>query len=177
MEPVAKKTLIVGNWKCHCDLPYVKELVNNMLNKITFDPNVMEVIIAPPLVHIPAAKAMLTSSILFAAQNVSAFPKGGYTGEVNAETIKDFGIDWVILGHSERRELFQDTEDKIAAKAEEALKQGMNLILCIPDKLEERDPAKAWQAMEKQLAFFQGKSETVTVGREEDGLEENSDCV
>lgn len=157
MEPKKRKALIVGNWKCHGDLVYVKEVVNNMLNKITFDTNILEVITAPPFVHIPAAKAMLTSQINFAAQNVSAYPKGAFTGEVSAESLKDFGIDWAIVGHSERRELFQDTEDKIAARIEEAQKQGMNVILCIPDRLEERDFAKAWLTIEKQLEYFLGK--------------------
>ncbi len=156
MEPIPKRTLIIGNWKCHCDLPYVKELVNNMLNKISFNPSLLEVMIAPPLVHIPATKAMLTAPITIAAQNVSAYPKGSYTGEVNAESLKDFGIDWTIVGHSERRELFQETEEKIAAKVEEAQKQGMGVILCVVDRLDERDVAKAWTAIEKQLAFFKG---------------------
>jgi len=156
VEPIKKRTLIIGNWKCHCDLSYVKELVNNMLNKLTINTSLLEVMIAPPLVHIPAAKAMLTAPITICAQNVSAHPKGSYTGEVNAESLKDFGIDWVIVGHSERRELMGETEEKLAAKAEEAHKQGMGIILCIEDKLDERDPVKAWAAIAKQLQFFHG---------------------
>ena len=156
-EETTKKTLIVGNWKCHCDLPYVKEIINNMLNKLTFNPEVIDVMIAPPLIHIPSAKALLTAPIGIVAQNVSAYPKGSYTGEVNAESLKDFGVEWIIVGHSERRDLFQDTEERVAMKAEEVHKQGLNVLLCIPDRLDERDPAKAWQAIEKQLALFKGR--------------------
>ena len=155
-EPQKRKVLIVGNWKCHGDLTYVKEMVNNMLNKIVFDKNLLDVFTAPPLIHIPAAKAMLTSSVGLAAQNVSAHPKGSFTGEVNAESLKDFGIEWVIVGAAERRELLQDTEEKIAMKIDEAHKQGINVVLCIPDKLDEKDTGKAWQSMEKQLVFLNG---------------------
>ncbi len=161
VESKPRKTLIVGNWKCHGDLAYVKEMVNNLLNKMTFDPAVLEVLTAPPLVHIPAAKAMLTSQIQFAAQNVSACAKGALTGEVTAESLKDFGIDWVIIGHSERRLLFQESEEVVAAKVLEAQKQGLNVILCIPDQLDERDAAKAWLAIAKQLGFLNGTDEVI----------------
>eukprot|EP00826_Nyctotherus_ovalis_P003260 TRINITY_DN10661_c0_g1_i12.p1 TRINITY_DN10661_c0_g1~~TRINITY_DN10661_c0_g1_i12.p1 ORF type:complete len:248 (-),score=19.98 TRINITY_DN10661_c0_g1_i12:244-987(-) len=155
-EPVKRKTLIVGNWKCNCDLAFIRDFINNSLNKVVINTSILEVMIAPPMIHIPAVKALLTSPISVMAQNVSACPKGSYTGEVNAESLKDFGIDWVLLGHSERREIFQDTAEKILMKLDEAHKQNMNVLLCIPDRLDEKDFTKSWTLMEKKLEFVRG---------------------
>ena len=151
-EHVKRKALIVGNWKCNCELSSVKDVVDNLYNISALD-----VMIAPPLVHIPAVKALLMNPLIVIAQNLSAYPKGSYTGEVNAESLKDFGIDWVIVGQSERRELFQDTEERILAKIDEAHKQNINVILCIPDRLDEKDFAKSWTAIEKKLNGLHGK--------------------
>eukprot|EP00826_Nyctotherus_ovalis_P003259 TRINITY_DN10661_c0_g1_i11.p1 TRINITY_DN10661_c0_g1~~TRINITY_DN10661_c0_g1_i11.p1 ORF type:complete len:263 (-),score=80.15 TRINITY_DN10661_c0_g1_i11:154-942(-) len=157
-EPVKRKTLIVGNWKCNCDLAFIRDFINNSLNKVVINTSILEVMIAPPMIHIPAVKALLTSPISVMAQNVSACPKGSYTGEVNAESLKDFGIDWVLLGHSERREIFQDTAEKILMKLDEAHKQNMNVLLCIPDRLDEKDFTKSWTLMEKKLEFVRDKN-------------------
>ena len=156
-EHVKRKALIVGNWKCNCELSSVKDVVDNLYNKSAFNSSALDVMIAPPLVHIPAVKALLMNPLNVIAQNLSAYPKGSYTGEVNAESLKDFGIDWVIIGQSERRELFQDTEDRILMKIDEAHKQNINVILCIPDKLDEKDFGKSWTVIEKKLNALQGK--------------------
>jgi len=176
MDLERRKTLIVGNWKCNCDLAFLRELINNTLNKISFNTSVLDVMIAPPLIHIPAVKALLTSPISVIAQNVSGHSKGSYTGEVNAESLKDFGIDWVILGHSERREIFQDTAEKIIMKIEEAHKHNINVILCIPDKLDEKDFCKSWTLMEKKLEFIRGNA-LKNGNREKCELETYSACI
>ena len=112
------------------------------MNALKFDPAKVEVVVAPVTVHISSAKAMLNENIQVAAQNASATKNGAFTGEISAEQIKDFGLNWVILGHSERRTLFGETNDVVAQKVLRAQEAGLHTILCIGETLAERESGK-----------------------------------
>lgn len=111
---------MVGNWKSNGSVSFVREITNDLLNKLKYNLDKLDVIVAPMIIHIPSAKAMLNNHILVCAQNVSANPCGAYTGEVSAEQISDFGINWVIIGHSERRTIFNESDETVAKKVERA---------------------------------------------------------
>ena len=89
--------------------------------------------------HLPAALQVVSNHILVSAQNCGAQGNGAFTGEVSADILVDLGIKWVILGHSERRSLYGESNELVAKKLKYALEKGLNVILCIGERLEERE--------------------------------------
>jgi len=85
------------------------------------------------------------------AQNCSAYGTGAYTAEIAATQLKDAGVPWVILGHSERRQLFHTTDDVVAKQVTQALKSGLSVIACVGETLDERKKNHTWSVIEKQL--------------------------
>ena len=115
-----RKYIIGGNWKSNGSVDFVRELCTKTLNEMKFDVNRVQVVVAPVYIHIATAKVMLNSNINVAAQNISANKNGAFTGEVSAEQIKDFDVNWCIIGHSERRTLFGETNQMVASKVTRA---------------------------------------------------------
>eukprot|EP00347_Sterkiella_histriomuscorum_P016515 403352888 len=146
-----RKYIVAGNWKSNGTVSFVREMINEVLNKMRFDDKKVEVIVAPMIIHIPSAKAMLNSNIQISAQNICQNGNGPYTGEVSAEQVKDFGLNWVIVGHSERRQLFNESNEIIAKKVERAQEQGLSTIICIGDSLEERERGETNDVIKLQL--------------------------
>ncbi len=105
-----RKFIVGGNWKSNGTVDFVRQLCNDTLNTMKYDQDRVQVVVAPVYIHIASAKAILASHISVAAQNVSAQKNGAFTGEVSADQVKDFGLNWVIIGHSERRTLFGETD-------------------------------------------------------------------
>ena len=118
MDAVAtpRKYIIGGNWKCNGTLQSVKDLIKDVLNKSEFDQARLEVVVAPVSIHIASVKALLNENIKVACQNVSQTGKGAFTGEISCDQLKDFDVDWVIIGHSERRTLYGETDAIVATK-------------------------------------------------------------
>lgn len=110
-EKISRRLFIGGNWKCNGSIKSAETLVNNTVNKIAFDTSKIQVLVSPVSLHLPAVKSILNSKVILSAQNVSQFKNGAYTGEVSAQQLKEFGIDWTIIGHSERRTYFGETND------------------------------------------------------------------
>ena len=130
------KILIGGNWKSNNTLMESIALVNNTINNLDYDPRKVDVVIALVNLHIYAVqKAVKNPEVKIAAQNCSDFGFGAYTGEVSAKHIKDVGIDWVILGHSERRTLFKESDQLVVSKTKHALQNGLNVIFCFGETL------------------------------------------
>ena len=95
-----KRTYFLGaNWKCNGDTYFVKDIVTHLLNSLSFDPSHLELVVFPGLLHMSLAYAMLHEPVKVGAQNLSRYDVGPYTGEVAAAHIKDYGIEWVIVGH------------------------------------------------------------------------------
>lgn len=110
-EKISRRLFIGGNWKCNGTTKSATTLINDTVNKIVFNNKKMEILISPVYIHLLGVKQMLSKKIYLAAQNLSPFPNGPYTGEITAEQLKDFGINWVLLGHSERRSYFKESNN------------------------------------------------------------------
>lgn len=115
-------------------------------------PSNKTVIIGAPFTHLSTCVAAVdTKKIHVASQNCSQFEKGAYTGEVAANMIKDLGVEFAIIGHSERRQYFGDTDEVISVKLEQCYKNGLSPILCCGEKLEDREAGKHFEIIEAQL--------------------------
>jgi len=143
-----------GNWKCNGTTESVAKLVKD-LNAGTV-PSEVDVVIAPTFVHLESVKQTLTNkSFELSAQNCWTGKGGAFTGEISAEMIKDMDIPWVILGHSERRSLCEETEEVVGTKIRYALEQGLKVIACIGETLEERESGEMFNVLDKQLIPIQ----------------------
>lgn len=132
-----KRTPIVGgNWKCNGTLASMKTLILE-LNSASIPKNV-ECIVAPTNLHIPEAQDNLKNEYQLASQNCGLLGNGAHTGEVSAQMLKDYGVSWVILGHSERRTDNNESNELVGAKVKMALSQQLKVIACIGETLEQR---------------------------------------
>ena len=113
-------------------------------------PKNVDVCVAPPFVYLPLVKSSLSSSFLIAAQNAST-GTGAYTGEIAPSQLKDVGIDWTILGHSERRQLFGANDSTVNKQVKAALEAGLNVIACCGETLEERKQGETMKVVKRQL--------------------------
>ena len=110
-----------------------------------------EVVIAPPTLYLLLAREHLDSSIEVAAQNVFDRPNGAFTGEISVDQLKDSGITWTLLGHSERRTILREEDEFIAKKTLTAVNGGIGVILCCGESLEEREKGTTVEIVTKQL--------------------------
>ena len=134
----SRKIFIGGNWKSNGDLQFVKDHVA-FLNSINFETEKCEVSVSPVFIHLPAVISSLDSRYIVSAQNVSLFDNGAYTGEISAKQLKDLGVNWTLIGHSERRQYFGENEEVVGKKVKIALENGLNVIACIGEKLSDRE--------------------------------------
>ncbi|KAK9332275.1 Triosephosphate isomerase [Lipomyces starkeyi] len=147
---MARKFFVGGNFKMNGSRASIKKIVED-LNDADL-PSDVEVVIAPPALYIHCAKELLKNpEIKVSAQNAFPKPSGAYTGEIAAPQIKDAGADWVILGHSERRTINKESDDFVAEKTAHALENGLGVILCIGELLEERDTGMTLVVCNRQL--------------------------
>ncbi len=135
--------LIVGNWK-------MNQKVADILAFFAELPKNVEGWIAPQALHIPLSMS-LSSKILIGAQNCAPKLSGALTGEISAEALKDLGAHFVIIGHSERRQIYKETHEELVEKAQVALAQGLKVIFCVGETLEERESGKTMEIVKKQL--------------------------
>jgi len=142
MDSTTRKIFIGGNWKCNGDRKFIKDN-SEFLKSIKFDNSKCDVVVCPTFIHLESTLNELSgSSILVSAQNVSMNDNGAFTGEISAKQLKDLNIKWTLVGHSERRQFFGDTEEVISKKIKISLQNGINVIACIGEKLEERNEGK-----------------------------------
>ncbi|MBR7182131.1 MAG: triose-phosphate isomerase, partial [Clostridia bacterium] len=139
MNPAKRRTVIAGNWKMNFTpaqaTAFIKEIAPLVEGKDNCD-----VIFCAPYVTIAAAmEAAKGTKIVIGAENVHFAPKGAYTGEVSAEMLKAIGVDTVIIGHSERRQYFGETDETVNLRTKAALEAGMRVILCMGEVKEQRE--------------------------------------
>ncbi|CAN6205215.1 unnamed protein product [Urochloa humidicola] len=146
------KFFVGGNWKCNGTKDSISKLVSE-LNAATLESDV-DVVVAPPFIYIDQVKNSLTNRIEISAQNVWIGKGGAYTGEISAEQLVDIGCQWVILGHSERRNILGEDDEFIGKKAAYALSQNVKVIACIGELLEEREAGKTFDVCFKQLKAY-----------------------
>ncbi|GJN93029.1 hypothetical protein Rhopal_006074-T1 [Rhodotorula paludigena] len=146
---MVRKLFVGGNFKMNGDLANLTKLVNQF-NEAELDVESAEVVIAPPALYLLPLKELARKGIKVAAQNAHQLPAGAYTGEISLHQLKDIGLEWVILGHSERRTLFHESDELVAEKTAAAIKSGISVIFCIGETLEERESNKTEEVVARQ---------------------------
>ena len=150
MTSPRRKPLVAGNWKMHRTGPEALELIQQLRNGYT--PGRAEVMVAPPFTALEAvSRALETSGIALGAQNVHWEAQGAFTGEISAGMLKALGCAYVIVGHSERRQLFGETDSWVSKKARAVLHTGMRPLVCIGETLAERDSGRTLEVCSNQL--------------------------
>ncbi len=145
-----RKQIVAGNWKMNNDLPQTESLISDLKQQPqTSD---AEVMIAPTFTNLwHAFAATRNSSIEVIAQNMHFAENGAYTGEISAYMLKSVGIETVILGHSERRAYFNETDELLAKKVDTALQNELRVIFCFGEELQDRKSANHFQVVEDQI--------------------------
>lgn len=144
-----RKPIIAGNWKMNKTPAETRELINE-LKPLVQDAEV-DVVVCPPFVCLAAAaEALKGSNIALGAQNMHFEEKGAYTGEIAPNMLKELGVEYVIIGHSERRQYFGETDESVNKKVTVALAHGLNPIMCVGETLEEREKGITEKVVDKQ---------------------------
>ena len=147
-----RKILVAGNWKMNGDSNRNRALVEGIAAGLDGSENA-DVLVCPPSVYLAPVAAMVDgTAISLGAQNVSENGEGAFTGEVAAAMLNDLGVSYAIVGHSERRTLYGETDEQVAAKFVAAQGEGIVPILCVGETLEERDAGQTEAVVERQLA-------------------------
>ncbi len=147
-----RRRVIAGNWKMYKTLADTRAFFSSFLPLVAAAKH-CDIVVAPPFTAIPAAvEAVKGSAIAIAGQNVSWNREGAFTGEVSAPMLAEAGCRYVIIGHSERRQLFRETDDNVAKKTLIALANGLTPIVCLGEMQEERDSGLAEQVLRRQFS-------------------------
>ncbi len=147
-----RKQIVAGNWKMNTSVAEGKELATGVMALVNTVQNA-EVIIAPPATHLTEiAKLTKGSAVKLAAQNCSQAASGAYTGEISPKTLAEIGVEYVILGHSERRTYFNETGSLLNEKVKAVLNFNLKPIFCVGERLEERESGQEKEVVQSQLA-------------------------
>lgn len=150
-----RKKIVAGNWKMNLDynegLALFSEITNMVKDEVT---GKQEAVVCSPFIHLHSLVQMAKgyNKVSVGAQNAHQAESGAYTGEISAKMIKSVGAEYVILGHSERRQYFGETNALLAKKTDTALKNGLKPIFCIGETLEEREGNIYFDVIKSQLA-------------------------
>jgi triosephosphate isomerase len=153
LKKMPRTPILGGNWKCNpAKLGDATKLVEAWKEK-AFDKEKCEVVICPTALHCMSLKDSLEAmGMQVSAQNVSKTDTGAFTGEWTAGQLTDIGVTWTLIGHSERRTKYGETDEDTAVKTEKALAAGLKVILCIGEQLDEREAGKTDEVNKRQLA-------------------------
>lgn len=147
-----RRHLIAGNWKMHGTQAAAHALIQAVSVSASAIGDI-ELAVFPPFVHLSLCKSLLTNTgISWGAQTVSEYPNGAYTGEISATMLRDLGCHYVIVGHSERRQLFSESSPELIKKCEMIFNAGMQPILCVGETLAERESGVTLSVVQEQLA-------------------------
>lgn len=149
-----RKALVAGNWKMNGRVAQNNELVNSLLEGLEQQSlgSCIDVMVFPPSLYVAQVRALAEKAPLsVGAQDLCEFDDGAYTGELSAAMLSDCGCSAVLIGHSERRALFGDTDARVAAKVQAALSAGLTPVLCLGETLAERDAGQTLQRVSAQL--------------------------
>jgi triosephosphate isomerase len=133
-----RRPLIIGNWKMNGSVLSATALLKDVLAETL--PASVDVAVCPSFVHVPLIKTLTANSgIQLGAQNVSEYESGAFTGEVSADMLAELGCSYVIVGHSERRSLFGETDEVVVTKIKRVIEAGMTPVLCVGETLSQRE--------------------------------------
>ena len=148
---MARKVIIAGNWKMNKTAAEGKALVEE-LKTLVAGVDGADIIVCPPFTTLAAVvEAAKNSNVKVGAQNVHWAESGAFTGEISAAMLKEIGVEYVIIGHSERRQYFGETDSTVNQRTIAAIKAGLKVIMCIGETLEERESGRTQEVLDVQL--------------------------
>ncbi len=148
---MSRKYLIAGNWKMNTTASETDDLISE-INSLVGQQTQVQVCICPPFTSLQKGSSLVEQTeVLLGAQNMSAEPSGAFTGEISAEMLRDLYVNFVILGHSERRQYFGETNESINLKVLAAVQNNLKPIYCIGETLEERESGKTLEVVKTQV--------------------------
>ncbi|MES2998305.1 MAG: triose-phosphate isomerase [Pseudomonadota bacterium] len=160
-----RKKFIVGNWKMHGSKASVQELLTTLTSsceKNQANEKKVKMVVCPPYVYLQQTQTLLQKNpIAWAAQNMASEKEGAYTGEISAAMLREFACQFVLIGHSERRSLYGETDALIAKKFTLATAFGITPILCIGETLEQRQAEQTQHVLQGQLKAIMDLGQTV----------------
>ena len=147
-----RKKIVAGNWKMNLNYDEVGSLVDEILTLHSSENNV-EVILSPPFVYLDKVIRSCANHdhVLVASQNCSEYNNGAYTGEVSASMLNSMGVNYVIIGHSERRSVFNESNENLNLKITKALQNNLKIIFCCGENIDQRESGEYLQVIRKQL--------------------------
>ncbi len=146
---MSRKKIVAGNWKMNMTIDESNELINELKE---VSENNVEIKIAPSFTNLYYVISLLKDSgIEVIAQNVHSEKRGAYTGEISTEMLKSIGVNTVIIGHSERRKYFNETDTILSKKVKAAVENSLNVIFCIGEELSERESGNHFEIIKNQL--------------------------
>lgn len=148
-----RRPLIMGNWKLNGSKAMVADLIKGLDIQLS-DLNDVDVAIVPPVMYLPLAEQLLNESkskILLGSQNIDVNTKGAFTGDISSEMLKEFGVKYVIIGHSERREYHAESDELVAKKFAILKQQGLIPVLCIGESEAQNEAGKTIEVCARQL--------------------------
>jgi triosephosphate isomerase len=149
---MARKPMMAANWKMHKTLRETEDYVASLLPRVEEATERADVAVFPPFTALAKAARMAeTSRVMVGAQNLFYEDEGAFTGEVSAPMLLDLGVEAVIVGHSERREVLGESDEMVARKVVKALSSGMLPVICVGETKEERDAGGMWEKISGQV--------------------------
>lgn len=148
-----RRNIVAGNWKMNKSFPQADDLINNIAEQLRkLDTSDVDVIVCPPFPYLELVSDISEDGDCFTgAQNVSQFDDGAYTGEVSATMLKSLGVDYCIVGHSERRKYFHESDQDVAQKIDKLLQQDITPIICVGESLQDREAGKYFDVIRTQV--------------------------
>ncbi len=146
-----RKPMIAGNWKMYNDINESIELVNGIKREL-FEVENVDAVVIPPFVNLPeVAEMVINSNVASGAQNCFWENEGAFTGEIAPKMLKAIGCEYVVIGHSERRKYFGETDETVNKKVKAVIENGMIPIMCVGETLEERESEKTMEVVKTQV--------------------------
>ena len=151
-KSIPRRPFVAGNWKMHRTASDTKSLIEDVVERVQKVANV-DMVVCPPFTSLPAAAETLGrhSVLAIGAQNMHQAKEGAFTGEISGPMLRELGVRHVILGHSERRQYFNETDDAVAAKAVAAVGYHLRPIVCVGETLSQREAKETMTVVESQI--------------------------
>ncbi|GAM24061.1 hypothetical protein SAMD00019534_072360, partial [Acytostelium subglobosum LB1] len=149
---MTRRFFVGGNYKMNGTKESIQNILSHMNTATLPSQEVVDVIVSPPSIYLTLAQGLVNPRIKVAAQNCHSNASGAFTGEISVGMCKDIGLEWVIIGHSERRKVFGESDEFIAKKVKAVIDGGLSVIFCIGEQLSDRQSGKTNDVIAQQLS-------------------------